>query len=96
MGGQRCNVEDIITNFELVGTRILRICPSCNDLQDRAYDLSQEQAVLWEQRPNCGFHFPYLTEQPSSFGVFKDFVDEPVLATKASDSPNSATVTEPA
>lgn len=65
-------MEDIITNFELVGTRLLRICPCCNELQDKSYELAQEQAVLREQCPKCGFHFPYLTEQPSSFAVFKD------------------------
>jgi heme-degrading monooxygenase HmoA len=65
-------MEDIITNFELVGTRLLRICPCCGQLQDKAYDLGHEQAVLREQCPTCGFHFPYLTEQPSSFAVFKD------------------------
>lgn len=70
-------MEDIITNFELVGTRLLRICPCCNELQDKAYELAHEQAVLREQCPQCGFHFPYLTEQPSSFAVFKD---APVVA----------------
>jgi len=68
-------MEDIITNFELVGTRLLRICPCCGQLQDKRYDLHHEQAVLREQCPQCGFHFPYLTEQPSSFAVFKD-IDE--------------------
>ncbi|EID79943.1 hypothetical protein W59_10559, partial [Rhodococcus opacus RKJ300 = JCM 13270] len=71
-------MEDIITNFELVGTRLLRICPCCNELQDKPYDLGQEQAVLREQCPNCGFHFPYMTEQESSFGVFKDLAPGPV------------------
>jgi hypothetical protein len=52
--------------------RLLRICPTCGELQDKQYDLAQEQAVLREQCPKCGFHFPYLTEQPSSFAVFKD------------------------
>ena len=65
-------MEDIITNFELVGTRLLRVCPCCNELQDKPYELAQEQSVLREQCPKCGFHFPYLTEQPSSFAVFKD------------------------
>ena len=69
-------MEDIITNFELVGTRLLRICPCCNELQDKAYELTQEQATLREQCPKCGFHFPYLTEQPSSFAVFKDVVPD--------------------
>jgi heme-degrading monooxygenase HmoA len=65
-------MEDIITNFELVGTRLLRICPVCNLTQDKKYDLAQEQAVLHEQCPQCGFHFPVLEEQQSSFAVFKD------------------------
>ena len=65
-------MEDIITNFVLEGTRLLRICPTCGELQDKAYDLASEQAVLKEQCPKCGFHFPYLTETPSSFAVFKD------------------------
>ena len=36
-------MEDIITNFELVGTRLLRICPTCGTLQDKPYELAQEQ-----------------------------------------------------
>ena len=67
-------MEDIINNFELVSTRLLRICPCCGELQDKAYDLGAEQAVLREQCPKCTFHFPVLTEQPSSFAVFKDLV----------------------
>lgn len=67
-------MEDIITNFELAGTRLLRICPTCGELQDKPYDLGSEQAVLREPCPKCGFHFPYLTEQPTSFAVFKDLV----------------------
>jgi hypothetical protein len=34
--------------------------------------MDQEQAVLRTECPKCGFHFPYMIEQPSSFGVFKD------------------------
>ncbi|VUC26114.1 unnamed protein product [Clonostachys rosea] len=67
-------MEDIITNFELVGTRLLRVCPVCNHTQDKKYDLAQEQAVLREQCPECGFHFPILEETPSSFAVFKDAI----------------------
>jgi hypothetical protein len=76
-------MEDIITNFELVGTRLLRVCPCCNEVQDKAYELAQEQAVLREQCPKCGFHFPYLTEQPSSFAVFKDVPVDQVDAPSA-------------
>lgn len=65
-------MEDIITNFELVGTRLLRICPTCSTLQDMPYDLAAEQAVLREQCPKCGFHFPVTPEFPSSTAVFQD------------------------
>ena len=29
-------MEDIISNFELVGTRLLRICPTCGNFQDKS------------------------------------------------------------
>ncbi|KAH7269334.1 uncharacterized protein BKA55DRAFT_588085 [Fusarium redolens] len=57
---------------DLVGTRLLRACPVCNLTQDKKYNLAEEQAVLHEQCPQCGFHFPVLEETPSSFAVFKD------------------------
>jgi hypothetical protein len=65
-------MEDIITNFELVGTRLLRICPTCGTLQDKPYELAQEQRVLREPCPNCGFIFPVATETEPSTAVFKD------------------------
>jgi hypothetical protein len=34
-------MEDIITNFELAGTRLLRICPTCGEFQDKPYDLKK-------------------------------------------------------
>lgn len=74
-------MEDLITNFELVGTRLLRICPVCNHTQDKKYDLAQEQAVLREQCPQCEYHFPVLEETPSSFAVFKDAVVPPAAET---------------
>ena len=33
-------MEDIITNFELTSTRLLRVCPCCGKAQDRVYELS--------------------------------------------------------
>jgi heme-degrading monooxygenase HmoA len=65
-------MEDIITNFELVGTRLLRICPCCNKLQDKPFDLAKERRVLAEPCPQCGFHFPIMPETGSSFAVFKE------------------------
>ena len=65
-------MEDIITNFELVSTRLLRICPTCGELQDRSYPLEYEQKTLAEPCPTCGFVFPVAIETPTSTAVFKD------------------------
>jgi heme-degrading monooxygenase HmoA len=65
-------MEDIITNFELRGTRLLRVCPCCGHFQDKPYELHQEQKTLAETCPKCEFHFPVMPETPSSMAVFKD------------------------
>jgi heme-degrading monooxygenase HmoA len=65
-------MEDIINNFELVGTRLLRICPTCGKFEDRGYELEYEQKTLSEPCPVCGFHFPVAAETPTSTSVFKD------------------------
>jgi len=65
-------MEDIISNFELAGPRLLRICPTCGLLQDKPYDLAAEQKTLAEPCPNCGFNFPVAQETPNSTAVFKD------------------------
>ncbi len=65
-------MEDIITNFELKSTRLIRVCPCCGHIQDKAYDLHQEQKVLSEPCPKCGFHFPVMPEASDSTAVFKD------------------------
>jgi heme-degrading monooxygenase HmoA len=65
-------IEDIITNFELASTRLLRICPCCGKFQDKPYNLAQEQKVLGEPCPDCGFHFPVMHETATSTAVFKD------------------------
>ena len=67
-------MEDIITNFELVGTRLLRICPTCGTLQDKPYEMEAEQKTLAEPCPKCGFNFPVAQEQPTSTSVFKDVI----------------------
>jgi endogenous inhibitor of DNA gyrase (YacG/DUF329 family) len=65
-------MEDIINNFELVGTRLLRICPTCGKFEDKSYELEYEQKTLAEPCPTCGFHFPVAFETPTSTSVFKD------------------------
>ncbi len=67
-------MEDIITNFESTATRLLRICPTCGTLQDKAYDLAAEQKTLAEPCPKCGFHFPVAQETANSTAVFKDVI----------------------
>lgn len=65
-------MEDIITNFELTNTRLLRVCPNCGLVEDKGFDLQEEQKVLAEPCPQCEFHFPVMPNTPSSFAVFKD------------------------
>jgi len=65
-------MEDIITNFELKSTRLIRVCPTCGNTTDSPYELKQEQAVLAAGCGVCGFHFPVMPETPDSFAVFKD------------------------
>ena len=48
-------------------------CPACEAVLYRT-DLENNLHVC----PKCGFHFPYLVEQPSSFAVFKDVAPEPL------------------
>jgi len=65
-------MEDIITNFEFKNARLIRVCPTCALIQDKPYDLHNEQAVLVEPCPKCGYHFPVMAATPESSAVFKD------------------------
>ena len=65
-------MEDIITNFELKSTRLIRVCPCCGQAEDKPYDLQKEQAALALPCPKCGFKFPVMPETPDSTAVFKD------------------------
>ncbi len=71
-------MEDIITNFELKNTRLIRVCPCCATITDDPYELNQEQAVLAKPCSKCGFHFTTMPETPDSTAVFKDVVSVPV------------------
>lgn len=72
-------MEDIITNFELKNTRLIRVCPCCALITDKAYDLAHEQKALAEHCPKCGFSFPVMPDTSDSTAVFRD-VDAPVPA----------------
>ena len=68
-------MEDIITNFELVSTRLLRVCPVCGLVEDHAFALEREQQALAVPCSQCQFHFPVMPETVSSMAVFKDVQD---------------------
>ena len=70
-------MEDIITNFELRSTRLLRVCPCCGHVQDKAFDLHREQEALAEPCPTSQFHFPVMRETETSTAVFKNVVEAP-------------------
>ena len=70
-------MEDIITNFELTSTRLLRVCPCCGHVQDKVFELNREQETLAQPCPQCGFNFPVMAETKDSFAVFKDVPDMP-------------------
>jgi hypothetical protein len=61
----------------LQGTRLLRVCPCCGLVEDKAFDLNLEQKTLAEPCPKCNFTFPVMSPTPSSFAVFKDIVLAP-------------------
>jgi heme-degrading monooxygenase HmoA len=65
-------MEDIITNFELKNTRLIRVCPCCGHISDTSYDLGLEQKALAEPCSKCSYHFPVMPETRSSSAVFKD------------------------
>jgi heme-degrading monooxygenase HmoA len=52
-------MEDIITNFEFKRARLIRVCLTCANIQDKPFDLHIEQAVLAEPCPKCEYHFPH-------------------------------------
>jgi heme-degrading monooxygenase HmoA len=68
-------MEDIITNFELKNTRLIRVCPTCALITDQPYELKCEQQVLAQPCPKCGFSFPVMPETSDSTAVFKDIHD---------------------
>jgi heme-degrading monooxygenase HmoA len=65
-------MEDIISNFELKTTRLIRVCPCCAHIQDGVYELEREQRALAQPCPQCGFHFPIMPETTGSTAVFRD------------------------
>jgi heme-degrading monooxygenase HmoA len=76
-------MEDIIVNFEYKNARLIRVCPACAFISDRAFDVSMEQQTLAEPCPKCGFIFLVMAETANSTAVFKDVA--PALAAIAAE-----------
>jgi len=47
-------MEDIVVNFEYKNARLIRVCPACAHISDKAFDVAMEQAALAEPCPKCG------------------------------------------
>ena len=52
--------------------RLIRVCRTCANIQDKPFDLHIEQAVLAEPCPKCGYDFPIMPETRYSMAVFKE------------------------
>jgi heme-degrading monooxygenase HmoA len=65
-------LEDIIANFEHRNSRLLRVCPCCGHIEDKAYALNEEQKVLSVPCPSCEFDFPVMGDTLTSNALFKD------------------------
>jgi len=76
--GRGAIMEDIITNFELVGTRLLPHLSDLRRVPGQGLRADQEQAVLHERCPKCGFVFPVLAETEMSTGCSKIWSPWPV------------------
>ena len=46
-------MEDVITNFEFKRARLIRVCPTCANIQDKPFDLHIEQAYWPNLAPNA-------------------------------------------
>ena len=66
-------IEDIVTNWECVESKIMRLCPACQHGTREDFDLKDEQGTKAESCPQCGFKYPQLTTTRSNFAVFKDY-----------------------
>ena len=66
-----------LVNFEYKNARLIRVCPACAHISDKAFDVAMEQAALAEPCPKCGYIFPVMAETANSTAVFKDLPSIP-------------------
>lgn len=64
-------IEDIVTNWECVESKIMRLCPVCHEGVREEFDLKDEVATKAAPCGKCGFEFPRLDDTDSSFATFR-------------------------
>ena len=68
-------MEDIITNFELTATRLLRICPTCGTLAGQGLRPGgRAEDARPSPVPSAASTFPVAKETANSTAVFKDII----------------------
>ena len=65
-------IENMITNWECVESRMMRICPLCGHPSAEAFKLEDEVAVRKAACSGCGFKFPSLDSTPDNLALFCD------------------------
>ena len=71
-GGSGVGIENVITNWECVEAKIMRLCPLCGHGSAEHFDLKDETAVRKAPCPECGFKFPRLASTPDNFALFRE------------------------
>ncbi len=64
-------IEDIVTNWECVESKIMRLCPVCKEGVRENFDLREERGAKATPCRKCGFQFPQLEDTDSGFAVFR-------------------------
>ena len=65
-------IENMVTNWECVESKIMRVCPVCGQASGESFDLKDQAAALTAACGGCGFRFPRLESTPSNFALFRD------------------------
>ena len=61
-----------MTNWTLVESNIMRLCPVCAQGVREEFEMPDEATTRATPRTQCGFKFPTLGTTASNFGVFRD------------------------
>jgi heme-degrading monooxygenase HmoA len=64
-------IEDIVTNWECLESKIMRLCPVCRAGARETFDLKEESRAKARCCAQCGFEFPQIADTASSFAVFR-------------------------